>query len=85
MKALVGAFNQEKALVMAFSMIVKTGCETDGALHSTSRNGLSVIMLSSCLLPLFYPDLGFLCLGTTELGFSTFSLGYRLDLHVMVD
>ena len=35
MKALVGAFNQEKALVGAFSVIVKTGCETDGALHST--------------------------------------------------
>ena len=32
MKALVGAFNQEKALVGAFSVIVKT----DGALHSTS-------------------------------------------------
>ena len=25
-KALVGAFNQEKALVGAFSVIVKTGC-----------------------------------------------------------
>ena len=36
MKALVGAFNQEKALVGAFSVIVKTGCETDGALHSTN-------------------------------------------------
>ena len=36
MKALVGAFNQEKALVGSFSMIVKTGCGTDGALHSTS-------------------------------------------------
>ena len=35
MKALVGAFNQEKALVGAFSMIVETGCGTDGALHST--------------------------------------------------
>ena len=34
-KALVGAFNQEKALVGAFSVIVKTGCRTDGALHST--------------------------------------------------
>ena len=34
-KALVGAFNQEKALVGAFSVIVKTGCGTDGALHST--------------------------------------------------
>ena len=36
MKVLVGAFNQEKALVGVFSMIVKTGCGTDGALHSTS-------------------------------------------------
>ena len=35
MKALVGTFNQEKALVGAFSVIVKTGCGTDGALHST--------------------------------------------------
>ena len=30
-KALVGAFNQEKALVGAFSVIVKTDCETDGS------------------------------------------------------
>ena len=36
MKAIVGAFNQEKALVGAFSVIVKIGCGTDGALHSTS-------------------------------------------------
>ena len=35
MKALVGAFNQEKALVGAFSVIVKTNCETDGALLHT--------------------------------------------------
>ena len=27
----VGAFNQEKALVGAFSVIVKTGCGTDGS------------------------------------------------------
>ena len=32
---LVGAFNQEKALEGAFSMIVKTDSETNGALHST--------------------------------------------------
>ena len=31
MKGLVGAFNQEKALVEAFSVIVKTDCETDGS------------------------------------------------------
>ena len=36
MKALVGAFNQEKALVGAFSVIVKTGCETDGSIYSTN-------------------------------------------------
>ena len=38
MKALVGAFKQEKekALVGAFSVIVKTDCETGGALHSTN-------------------------------------------------
>ena len=34
MKALVGAFNQEKA----FSVIVKTDCETDGSFHSTTDN-----------------------------------------------
>ena len=30
------AFNQEKALVAVFSVIMKTDCETLGALHSTS-------------------------------------------------
>ena len=30
-KALVDAFNQEKALVGAFSVIVKTDCEIDGS------------------------------------------------------
>ena len=34
MKVLVGAFNKEKALIGAFSVIVKTDCETDGALLS---------------------------------------------------
>ena len=38
-KALVGAFNQEKALVGAFSVIVKTGCGTDGSFYSTSWGG----------------------------------------------
>ena len=33
-KVLVGAFNQEKALVGAFSVIVKTGCETDGSCYN---------------------------------------------------
>ena len=30
-KALVGAFNQEKALEGAFFVIVETDCETDGS------------------------------------------------------
>ena len=30
-KALVGAFNQEKALVGAFTVIVKTDCEANGS------------------------------------------------------
>ena len=34
MKALVGAFNQEKAVVVG-AVIVKNGFGTDGALHST--------------------------------------------------
>ena len=33
----VGAFNQEKALVGAFSVIVKTGCGTDGSFYSTTH------------------------------------------------
>ena len=37
-KALVGAFHQEKALVGAFFEIVKTGCETDGSFYSTSHH-----------------------------------------------
>ena len=37
MKAVVAAFNQEKALVGAFSVIVKTDCETDGTFYSTSN------------------------------------------------
>ena len=36
MKALEAAYNQEKALVGAFSKIEETGFGTDGALHSTS-------------------------------------------------
>ena len=38
MKELVGTFNQKKALVGAFSVIVKTGYGTDGALHSITRD-----------------------------------------------
>ena len=34
-KAVVAAFNQEKALVGAFSVIVKTDCETDESFYST--------------------------------------------------
>ena len=50
MKVLVGAFNQEKALVGAFSVIVKTGCGTDGALHSTSASYIHTTLQVSLLL-----------------------------------
>ena len=40
MKVLVGAFNQEKALVGAFSVIVKTDCGTDGSFYSTTPGTL---------------------------------------------
>ena len=42
-----GAFNQEKALVGAFSVIVKTDCETDGALHSTNEYSCSFFILQA--------------------------------------
>ena len=38
MNAVAAAFNQEKALVGAFSVIVKTGCGTDGSFYSTNLN-----------------------------------------------
>ena len=44
-KALVGAFNQEKALVRAFSVIVKTGCGTDGSFYSTNREAVKLFAL----------------------------------------
>ena len=37
-KAIVAPFNQEKALVGTFSVIVKTGCVTDRSFDSTSSN-----------------------------------------------
>ena len=42
----MGTFNQKKALVEAFSVIVKTDCEIDGSLslYSTSGEFLSLIM-----------------------------------------
>ena len=48
MKAVVAAFNQEKALVGAFSVIVKTGCGTDGSFYSTSLNKY---FRSACAIP----------------------------------
>ena len=39
--ALLGAFNQEKALVV----IVKTGCGTDGSFYSTSEQCLLNVLM----------------------------------------
>ena len=38
MEVLEGTFNQEKALVGAFSVIVKTSCGNDGSFYSTIQN-----------------------------------------------
>ena len=43
MKALVGSFNKEKALVGAFFVIVKTDCETNGSFYST-RFDISLVI-----------------------------------------
>ena len=56
MKVVVAAFNQEKALVGAFSVIVKTDCETDGSFYSTThsdtqvspRSMLADVFMSDC-------------------------------------
>ena len=41
------AFNQEKALVGAFSVIVKTGCVTDGLFYSTTHNSVYLLHVVS--------------------------------------
>ena len=48
MTALVGAFNQEKALVGAFSVIVKTGCGTDGANTALVQSVVSGLRGDQC-------------------------------------
>ena len=45
MKALVGTFNQEKALVGAFSIFVKTGCGTDRSFYSINQDPLIIKMI----------------------------------------
>ena len=66
MKALVGAFNQEKALVGPRPVIVKTGCGTDGVLHSTSceacATGYCFHMGQSLLAACLWQKLSFLVL-----------------------
>ena len=51
MKALEGAFNQEKALVGAFSVIMKTDCGTDGSFYSTSFQREHEMYWSAVLMP----------------------------------
>ena len=49
----LGAFNQEKALVGAFSVIVKTDCGTDGPICGTS--GDPVVTTWQLMAPLSLP------------------------------
>ena len=40
-------FNQEKALVGAFSVIVKTDCGTDGSFYSTNHHRCVLVRVNS--------------------------------------
>ena len=51
MKALEGAFNQEKALVGAFFVIVKTVCGTDWSFYSTMQDNVVDSNLGLTYLP----------------------------------
>ena len=47
MKAIIATFNQEKALVGAFSVILKTDCETDGSFYSTNHRRCVLVRVNS--------------------------------------
>ena len=49
MKVLVGAFNHEKALVGAFSVILKTNCESNGSFYSTRLVYRCILTVSEVL------------------------------------
>ena len=53
MKAVVAAFNLEKTLVGAFSVIVKTDCATDGSFYSSKQD-----LLASGAVAVFVSQLG---------------------------
>ena len=44
MKALVGTLNQEKALVGALSVIVKTGCGSNGSFYGTTSERVHLVV-----------------------------------------
>ena len=50
-KAVVAAFNQEKALVGAFSVIVKADCETDGSSAALPRTHAAACSLQPAPAP----------------------------------
>ena len=80
MKLLVGAFNQEKALVGAFSVIVKTDRKTDGSFYSTLypvyQDGLR-----SLLRGLSYPLYSVGAINSLFFGVYTRALELTADRH----
>ena len=67
MKRLVGAFNQEKALVGAFSVIVKTDCETVGSSAALIKMGfLFLLSISYIFLTVNFQSGGGLVAGCSE-------------------
>ena len=58
MKALVGAFNQKKVLIGAFSVIVKTDCENDGSSEALPDTGCGVMTVQRCTVLQWSLELG---------------------------
>ena len=56
MKALEGAFNQEKALVGAFSINLKTDCETNGSFYSTNEELAKHVDMPDCFWDFDVPN-----------------------------
>ena len=63
MELLVGAFNQEKTPVRAFSLIMKTNCDTDGSSAALMKVVSCLVSLAGWLCLALAPHLPLLLLG----------------------
>ena len=63
MKAVVAVFNQEKVLEGAFSVIMKTNCDTDGSSAALMKVVSCLVSLAGWLCLALAPHLSLLLLG----------------------